>query len=256
MNSKVEPVFRTISRCANVTACLDEPDAPHPCRSIVQYQARGGGDTYGKFQVPEPWVGQIDVAPILFVSSNPSIGKDDHSCGSTPDSTIWESHHLAFGGGSRPYIIDGVWTTNEAVEKLKRVRYWSWVRKRAQELIPDRSVIPGIDYALTEIVHCKSEHEVGVVEAMQTCADLHFENVMSVAAARVVIVVGSIARRQIFGTAEPEGLVEREMGGKPRLLTCLSHPAAFGDGKKFASRYSANDVQRLADRLDKRRTWR
>ena len=56
----------------------------------------------------------------MFISSNPSIGKDDHSCGGTSDDTIWESHHLAFGGRSRPYIIDGVWTTDEEGEKLKR----------------------------------------------------------------------------------------------------------------------------------------
>jgi hypothetical protein len=253
MNFPVEIVFRSISRCVNVTACLNGNAAPHPCRTIVQSQAPNYGDgTYAGFQVPEPWVGQVDVAPILFVSSNPSIGKDDHSCGSTSDNTIWESHHLAFGDGSRPYIIDGVWTTNAEGEKLKRVRYWSWIKKRAQELIPDRSVIPGVDYALSEIVHCKSEHEVGVPEAAQTCADLHFENLMSVAAARVVVVVGKIARQQIFGEVIPDGLVERQMGGKPRLLSSLSHPASFGGGKKFASRYSVDDVQRLIEALGNR----
>ncbi|WP_196524075.1 hypothetical protein [Nostoc commune] len=36
------------------------------------------------------------------------------------------------------------------------------VRQRAIELL-ERDVIPGIDYAITEIVHCKSENEIGLV---------------------------------------------------------------------------------------------
>ena len=38
-----------------------------PCHNVVSLQA-------GKsFQLPEPWSGQIDTAPLLFVSSNPAI---------------------------------------------------------------------------------------------------------------------------------------------------------------------------------------
>jgi hypothetical protein len=38
-----------------------------PCHKIVRLQ------TSASFQLPEPWSGQIDVAPILFISSSPSI---------------------------------------------------------------------------------------------------------------------------------------------------------------------------------------
>jgi hypothetical protein len=38
------------------------------------------------------------------------------------------------------------------------------VRQRAIELL-QRDVRPGVDYALTEIVHCKSKSENGVAEA-------------------------------------------------------------------------------------------
>jgi uracil-DNA glycosylase len=237
--------FRSIARCPNVNTCLNAQKSFHPCGAIVLSQSDRCEGNYELFQVPEPWVGQIDVAPILFVSSNPSIGEDDHSSGNSPGDRVWESHHLAFGGGSRPYIIDGVWTTNAEGAKLKRVPYWSWVRNRAQELIPDRAVVPGIDYALTEIVHCKSTDEVGVPEAAQTCAELHFDKLMSVSAAKVVVVVGRIAKKHILGDIAPTKLLEREMGGKPRVLTFLWHPASFEDGKKFATRYSPDDMQRL-----------
>ena len=38
-----------------------------PCREIVSVQ------TGVVFQLPEPWSGQIDIAPLLFISSNPSL---------------------------------------------------------------------------------------------------------------------------------------------------------------------------------------
>jgi hypothetical protein len=49
-----------------------------------------------------PWIGEITVAPILFLSSNPSIGDDRHALGSSTDEALRDSHHHAFGGGTRP----------------------------------------------------------------------------------------------------------------------------------------------------------
>lgn len=109
-DGQVRDVFVSVSRCPNVRLCI-ETTTPHPCREIVEYQQRERGSTrYDSFQLPEPWVGQIDRAPILFVSSNPSIGDDDHANGSTPDELIWQSHHFAHGGGDRKYILDGIRT--------------------------------------------------------------------------------------------------------------------------------------------------
>lgn len=44
------------------------------------------------------------------------------------------------------------------------VRFWAAVRARASELL-GRSAIAGFDYAISEIVHCKSDSEVGVSAA-------------------------------------------------------------------------------------------
>ena len=89
--------------------------------------------SYDDFQVPEPWVGEIDVAPILFVSFNPSIGEDRHAIGASSNGTPWESHHFAFGGGKSPYILDGIYTTTTSGDKLKKVAFWVAIRARARD---------------------------------------------------------------------------------------------------------------------------
>jgi hypothetical protein len=74
------------------------------------------------------------------------------------------------GGGRGTYTVDGVYTLDPAGNRSKRlVVYWSRARDRAQELILDRQVIWGEDYAMTEIVRCKSTQEVGVVAALEEC---------------------------------------------------------------------------------------
>jgi len=241
-------VFESVSRCPNVRLCL-ETSQPHPCRTIVEYQRRERGVTsYANFQVPEPWVGEIDVATILFVASNPSIGDDDHASGATPDDEIWESHHLAHGGGRRQYILDGIRTVTPDGTPIKAVRYWSGALARARELIPDRPVVPGRDYALTEIVHCKSPHEIGVGEAAKTCADMHMENVMSVAAARVIVAVGAFAHRWFLGSGVPipEAPIERALGGRPRLIAFTPHfSPSRGGPQQLVKRYSESHLDRL-----------
>lgn len=235
-------VFRSVSRCPNVAICL-ESDSLHPCREIVEFQ---GARSITDFQVPEPWVGQIDIAPILFIASNPSIGKDDHSKGSATDEAIWDAHHLAFGGGSHQYIVAGTKTTSADGSVLKNVAYWSSVRARARELMPERDIEPGVHYALTEIVHCKTTREYGVASASQTCADLHLERILSVAAARLIVVMGVVARRALLpDLARSNGIVEKVIGGRQRTLVALPHPNERGSLKSFRGNYDSNALAAL-----------
>jgi hypothetical protein len=162
----VREVFDSIAYCKNVVLC-QHGDESHPCAKIVHSQHVRDGD----FQLPEPWRGQIDKARILFLGSNPSIGHDRYALQSSPETQVWESQHLAFGGGSRAYIIGGTKTTKPDGSTDRNVRYWSCIRARAHELMP--KAIPGQDYAISEVVHCKSTEEEGVREAAQTCYDMH-----------------------------------------------------------------------------------
>jgi len=68
-----EDLLLRISRCPNLTQCLANPYIKHPCSLIVSDQEAG----LDEFQVPEPWSGHIASAPILFISSNPSISKEE-----------------------------------------------------------------------------------------------------------------------------------------------------------------------------------
>jgi len=239
-------VFRSVARCPNVALCL-ETDSLHPCRDIVQFQGVTSGED---FQVPEPWIGQIDIAPILFVASNPSIGKDDHSKGRATDDAIWDAHQFAFGGGSRQYIVGGTKTTSADGAVLKNVAYWSSVRARARELIPEREVVPGADYALTEIVHCKTTREFGVGAAAQTCAKMHLERVLSVAAACLVVVLGVVARRALLpDLIRSNGIVDKVVGGRQRTVVALPHPNERGSLKSFHGNYGPSDIADLRARL-------
>jgi hypothetical protein len=70
--AEVHVAFDTVLRCQNVRECIEGDNSAHPCREIVQYQlSLTGARSYDEFHLPEPWCGQIDRAPILFVSSNP-----------------------------------------------------------------------------------------------------------------------------------------------------------------------------------------
>ena len=60
-----DELLLAITRCREIERARG--DAGHPCAGIVGLQPPD------QFQVPEPWRGHIDAAPILFVSSNPSI---------------------------------------------------------------------------------------------------------------------------------------------------------------------------------------
>lgn len=247
--SDAQTAFLSVARCPNVRFCI-KTDAPHPCREIVEHQMREQGiQSYDNFQVPEPWVGELDAAPILFISSNPSIGEDRHAVGASSDETLWNSHHFAFGGGKRRYILDGINTTTTTGEKLKRVPYWASVRARARELISN--AVPGRDYALTEIVHCKSTDEVGVASAATECAKMHFERVLGISPATVLIVLGKVARECLRPNNQASSAVEeREIGGRYRLIVYLPHPSSWEPGPRTLVGLFPAEVDRLRSKAN------
>src|SRR5258708_28952120 len=140
-----------------------------PCRESASVQ------TGVAFQLPEPWSGQIDIAPLLFISSNPSI--DEHE--DYPDES-WESPRTAdfFDNRFTPasgWVKDGLYPRQRDGSWSKDwVRFWASARGRAREILR-RKIEPGIDFALTEVVHCKSRKERGVAEARDECSDRYLQ---------------------------------------------------------------------------------
>ena len=87
-----------IANCPNVARCLDQPGSGHACAKVVG--AQRGFD--GEHVLPEPWSGHLETAPILFVSSNPSIsGGELAPRMGWSDEQMVDFYRYRFGDGSR-----------------------------------------------------------------------------------------------------------------------------------------------------------
>lgn len=254
-----------IARCPLVESNICEDRQAHPCHGVVTYQwpnldARQRCDRWKKeHHVPEPWAGHIEEAPLLFLSSNPSVASLRPPIAPRPEEfappieRIGDHHvaqHSAFRHGlasPKPIWTDAelvdrysnafdVWMVNgthgvadESGSRGKRISYWADVRPIAEALF-DRAVVPGHDYAITEVVHCKSKREVGAGSAVSVCAPLYLERVLALSPASLVVVFGSIARnavRQVFAYPDPGRLSpELKIAGRKRRLVFLAHPNA------------------------------
>ena len=243
-----------IARCPIVDRCLNG-DTSHPCSTIVRSQ---GVSSLDDFLAPEPWSGRLSIAPILFLSSNPSIGKatyEQYPRASWPGDATFEYFDYRFGGSEHSTIAQGMFHASELGQKGARpIPFWRSVRKRAAEILeklPDQ-VEPGNDYALTEIVRCKSKQEIGVAEATSTCVERYLDPTLEVSAAKLIVVLGRRARhvmsaRHDLDPAAP--LHERvEIADRERVVVFLPHPNARSVRKSF-------DAHLTSDELSRVRTW-
>jgi hypothetical protein len=224
-------LLHEIVNCPHAKKCLVGNGTENPCHPIVNSQ----GHQPEQFQVPEPWSGQIERAPILFLSSNPSIGDEEvYPTWAWSDSDVHDYFNHRFGGGHQNWIIDGTKSLKKDGEYSHAVRFWAAVRQRAIELLPGKDVKPGIDYALTEIVHCKSKGEIGVKEAQSQCVETYLMRILELSAAKVIVVLGSNAKQAIqrqfpgqFPICEQILVSEAiEIGGHERIFAFLPHPNA------------------------------
>jgi hypothetical protein len=222
-----------ILRCEVLAATL-RGDAT-PCRLVVSWQGALPGPRY----LPEPWTGHLGIAPILFVSSNPSSGERDEpvdqagwNTSESADDELIRGTDGAFDDEQRPGIVSGVYLVDRFGKHAGRpVPFWRWNRRIAGELI-GREPVPGRDYALTEVVHCGSRGEFGVVEAAPTCASRYLKRLLTASPARVVIVTGDKA----LGAFENETGVKLqdrcwgpdELLGATRYVIALPHPNRRG----------------------------
>lgn len=228
-----------IARCSQADPTLP---ANRPCGKIVGIQQSATRDT---FQIPEPWRGDIERAPLLFVSSNPGLNtSDDSPIGRMTDEEIVAYYtHKAF-----PACFPR--NLNARGEPNRRpVAFWTGIRARAAELYekPNTEIVPGRDFALTEVVHCKSQGERGVPEALQECMTRHSSTTTSLSGAAVVIVLGDMAARALQIPSIP-AVREVHWSGSARLLVWLPHPNARKP-RKFEGLYERDDLTLVRSRL-------
>lgn len=213
-----------IASCSYVTQAKSCGD--HACCVLVKSQT-------GSWQMPEPWAGHLDSAPLLFVGSNPAISEEEeYPEDSWPPEKIYNFFHDRFDPES-------TWVRHRRVlnkdgKRGKAVRFWRAVQERADEILGPLSVTanPGEHYALTEVVHCKSPKEKhGVYKAASICADSYFKRILGVSTANILIALGALARetiRRLYEIKTTETLTTISIGDRDVIVVFLPHPAAFG----------------------------
>lgn len=244
----------SVARCPQVP--LARADSTHPCSTIVSLQPADPSI----WQVPEPWAGNLTEGRVIFISSNPSINEDeDYPRGDWPDEKIADFVTNRFSHGwvhsNRVLLRDGTYYPHQ-------VRFWLSIRQRATELL-GRDADPAADYAMTEVVHCKSRDEIGVSRASALCVSLHLDRIIAASPAPLVVVVGHKSRDRLiplwdlpaqFGARTPVGsheranLITRELGGHNRVVAYLPHPNNRETNRHFAGFYptALPALQRLA----------
>lgn len=248
-------VALSVARCPEVDAARAQ--TTHPCRRIVTLQPT---DPH-RFQVPEAWAGNIRDGRIVFISSNPSISEPgDHQSGAVAElypTADWADEDIAdfvrhrFDSPKGWATEEGRFRRQDGTLSPKPVAFWNNVRRRAGELL-ERDATPAADYAMTEVVHCKSKAETGVAKAALTCADRHLDSILALSPAGLVVVLGQRSRALLaglwplhpaFGQQKGDAWRERDnialvdVGGRQRLVVYLWHPTGATAPKTFAGAY-------------------
>lgn len=220
--SDVRNLAVEISRCPEVPLAWD--DKTHPCHKVVNCQRDSG---LANFQRPEPWIGGLASAKVLFIASNPSISDDPsdkreaYPTMSTSDEDAGDFFTRRFDPERDPVFatfdhpsepnfltlsIDGAYR-NGVKNPKKPQETWLEIHNRAVELIGS-GAHPHRDWALTEVVHCKSLRAEGVKEAAQRCRELWLERIIATSPAAIIVALGAFGRdsfaRDLAGC--PEGL--------------------------------------------------
>ena len=241
-------LLREIARCPIISANLSDSGAVHPCTTIIQVQ---GTRSLVERHLPEPWNGSLERSSILFVSSNPSINElEQYPRGNWSDELMTDFFSRRFGGGVKPWTVDALRPLHEdGGYAAGWVHFWASVRARAAELL-GRAAVPGNDYSITEVVHCKSADEIGVSAAATFCADRYLTRLLAVSGARVVVVLGGVADaqvRRVFGlplTGRIHGPVK--LGHEERHFAFLPHPNSR-IRKTFAACLTGEELSRLRE---------
>jgi hypothetical protein len=223
------------------------------CLKIVDFQQ------CSKFQYPEPWSGQIETAPILFISSNPSIGEtENYPNNSWAENEIVDFFQNRFTS-TKAWVKDGKYTLlRDGNYSAEWVRFWASARRRAQELLR-RNPIPGMDFAITEVVHCKSLEEKGVSEALEFCSSRYLERILRISKAKIFVIYGGVARKAILTLSIFSPLCDADLHNAsigpvsissiPRMLCFLPHPNARGFKKSLFANLGNDGLLKLQEHL-------
>lgn len=256
MNSHCKSLLWKIIDCG-LTYC---PLKGNICHPIFQSQGCGSRDT---FHIPEPWNGDIEHAPILFVSINP--GFTPNELYPNLSDHYWVQQALTGFVFDRGKVEDFFenrfnnyyvrWSTSQGKSHFsvrltnrsnndipyKNVHgYWNYIQSISDYLL-HRSTTPGLDYALTELVHCKSQAANDISEAcFDVCMNKHFQEVLNVATnLQYLIVIGKATKLHVakflhHDNPDKYTWYSTNLNGKDVMVLYADHNAGGGTVKKFA----------------------
>lgn len=220
------------------------------CATVVRSQ---GVPSLQEFQVPEPWNGTLS-AKLLFLSSNPGFdpNEDYPRVGSSdPEPRDFFRHRFSKGRASLKWVSDLRVLYRDGTRASRAPQYWLEVKNAAAVLLdcPVDALRWGEDFALSEVVHCKSKANAGVQQALQVCSRRYLEPLLVASAARVVVWYGLASEAFALLTGRRAGLLEGpvDLCGRARYLLFLPAPGA-GQPRR-------PDVVLKADDLAKVRHW-
>ncbi|CAD5374016.1 conserved hypothetical protein [Rubrivivax sp. A210] len=204
-----------IARCDRLSTAF--VTAGDPCHEVVKYQTFGAGCR--AWQVPEPWRGDLAGACLLFVSSNPSTDPLDDCPWNTDTNQRIDSYFNSSGiAANFPHSTSAVGQRSKGA-----VSFWMSINRYAIELFGHNNLLPGVHYAITEVVHCKSRDEVGVNAALPQCSG-YMPDILRSSGANVVVWLGSHAQK---AAASLKGQLVNSRGTSPLELR-LPHPNSRG----------------------------
>src|SRR5574344_2843407 len=116
----------------------------------------------------------------------------------------------------------------------RSILHWSSIRKTVAKLY-GRSVddvIPGVDYAMTEIVHCKTTETFCKNKPYSECTDRYLDKLVGVSGAKVILVVGGVASRIVrrrYHIAKDKNRIKKdvEINGRKFDFIFIADPSSL-----------------------------
>jgi uracil-DNA glycosylase len=116
----------------------------------------------------------------------------------------------------------------------RSILHWSSIRKTVAKIYGRSvdNVIPGADYAMTEIVHCKTKETFCKNKPHSECADRYLDKLVGVSGAKVILVVGAAAEkivRRRYHIANDKQKVKKdvEINGRKFDFIFIANPCSF-----------------------------
>lgn len=248
----MEKLLEEITNCENIQKTLNgnfDSDCKN-CEKIIKSQKC---DNIKNFQLPEPWNGDLENCKILFISSNPSFNLyEEYPLGKWNKSDVSDFFINRFSNRfpDKNFVRNELYTLQiNGCYSKNWIRFWAATRSYARYILDTNSPVPGIDYVMTEIVHCKSVAEKGVQDAMETCANKYLDKIIKISKAKIIICLGGKASNAVkkrYQIETTEKIFENSTMDKVFLF--LPHPNSREE-RKLNKILTQDELEKVKNKL-------